>query len=215
MWTLRAVTCHRVRVGLLAGFLLLVHLHLLLMPGAALGRSGCAFLTRTGHASYMPIPGLRVLRGLASWLGLLRMVAFLFALYVFGARSTLFRWTPTGHAFLRHHGRRGQSGEFLNVILHLLARGGDGTKAGSTSKAHVVMHADNVVKVGRIILDSVHTEWTTRHVWPVPILGFSRQANRDLNKRTSHMQFLQQTQGSNSSTLEDYNDIRPSLCAGK
>ena len=185
------------------------------MPGAALGRSGCAFLTCTSRMSYAPITGLRVLRGLASWLGFLRTAAFLFALHVFGARSALFRRMPTGRALLRHHGRRGQPRALLDVILHLFARGGDGTKASSTSEARVVMHANNMVKVGRIVLDGVRTEWTTRHTWPVPILGFSRQTNRDTNKRASRMQFLQQTQGSNSSTLEDYNDIRLSLCAGK
>ena len=153
--------CHRVRVGLLAGFLLLVCLQLLLMPGLALGRSGCAFLTHAGHTSYAPITGLRVLRGLAGRFGLLGMAAFLFASHVFGAWSTLFRQTPTGHTFLRCRGRRGQPGAFLNVILHLLARGGYGTKAGPTCETHVVMHTDNMVKVGRIILDGVRAKWTT------------------------------------------------------
>ena len=151
----------------------------------------------------------------AGCLGFLGMAAFLFALHIFGARSTLFRWTPTGHAFLWCRWRRGQPRAFLNVILHLLARGGDGTKAGSTCKIRIVMHADNMVKVGWIVLDGVRAEWTIRHAWPMPVLGFSRQANRDTNKCASHMQFLQQTQRSNSSTLEDHNDIWLSLCAGK
>ena len=69
--------------------------------------------------------------------------------------------TPTRHAFLRCRGRRGQPGTFLDVILHLLARGGDGTKTGSTCKVHVVMRADNMVKVGRVVLDGVRAEWTT------------------------------------------------------
>ena len=211
MWTLKAVTRHRMPVGLLAGFFL----WLLLMPGAVPGWSGCAFLAHASRASYAPITSLRVLRGLAGWLGFLGTAAFLFALHVFGARKTLFRWTPTGCTFLRCRGRRGQPGTFLNVILHLLARGGYGTKAGPTCKICVVMHADNMVKVGRIILDGVSTERTTRHVWLVPVLGFSRQVNRDTNKRASHMQFLQQTQRSNSPTLENHDDIQPSLCAGK
>ena len=165
--------------------------------------------------SYAPITGLRVLRGLAGWLGFLGTVAFLFASHVFGARSTLFRQMPTGRTFLRCRGRRGQPRAFLNVILHLLARGGYGTKAGPTCEIRIVMRADNMVKVGRIVLDGVCTEWTTRHAWLVPILGFSRQVNRDTNKRASRMQFLQQTQRSNSPTLENHDDIRPSLCAGK
>ena len=193
VWMLKAVMRHRVHVRLLAGFLLLVHLHLFLMPGVVPGWSGCAFLARAGHTSYAPITSLRVLRGLAGWLGFLRMAAFLFALHVFGTRNTLFRWTPTGHTFLWCRGRRGQPGAFFNVVLHLLARGGYGTKAGPTCKIHIVMCADNMVKVGRIILDGIHTEWTTWHAWPVPILGFSRQANRNTNKHASRMQFLQQT----------------------
>ena len=163
----------------------------------------------------MPITGLRVLRGLAGWLGFLGTAAFLFASHVFGARSTLFRRTPTGHTFLRCPGRRGQPGAFLNVILHLLARGGYGTKADPTCEIRIIMCADNMVKVGRIVLDGVRAEWTTRHAWLVPVLGFSRQVNRDMNKRALCMQFLQQTQRSNSPTLENHDDIWPSLCASK
>ena len=147
-------------VGLLAGFLLLVRLRLLLMLGAASGWSSCAFLACAGRASYAPITGLGVLRGLASWLGFLRTAAFLFALHVFGARSTLFRQMPTGHTFLRCRVRRGQPRAFLNVILHLLARGGDGTKVGSTCKIRVVMRTDDMVKVGQIVLDGVCAEQT-------------------------------------------------------
>ena len=210
MWTLKAVTRHRVHVGLLAGFLL-VRLCLLLMPGAVSGWSGCALLARAGCVSYAPITGLRVLRGLACWLWFLRTAAFLLASYVFGARSTLFRWTPTRCTFLWCHGRRVQPRAFLNVTLHLLARGGDGTKAGSTCEICVVMHADNMVKVGWIILDGVRAERATRHAWPVPVLCFSRQVNRDTNKRTSCMQFLQQTQRSNSPTLENHDDVMKPL----
>ena len=90
---------------------------------------------------------------------------------------------PPGTLFLGCHGRRGQPGAFLDVILHLLARGGDGTKAGSTCKIRIVMRANNMVKVGRIILDGVCAERTTRHTWPMPVLCFSRQVNRDMNKR--------------------------------
>ena len=111
--------------------------------------------------SYAPITGLRVLRGLAGRLGFLGTVAFLFASHVFGARSTLFRRMPTGHTFLRYRGRRGQPGAFLNVILHLLARGGYGTKAVPTCEIRVIMRADNMVKVGRIVLDGLRAERTT------------------------------------------------------
>ena len=149
---------HRVRVRLLAGFLLLARLRLLLMLGPALCWSSCAFLTRASRVSYAPITGLRVLRGLAGRLGILRTAAFLFASHVFGAWSTLFRRTPTGRTFLQCRGRRGQPGAFLNVILHLLARGGYGTKAGPTCETRVVMRADNMVKVGRIILNGVRMQ---------------------------------------------------------
>ena len=104
---------------------------------------------------------LRVLRGLAGWLGFLGTATFLFVSHMFGAWSTLFRQTPTGRTFLRCLGRRGQPGAFLNVILHLLARGGYGTKAGPTCKTRVIIRADNMVKVGQIILDSVRAKWTT------------------------------------------------------
>ena len=115
------------------------------------------------------------------------MAAFLFASHVFGAWSTLFRQMPTRHTFLRCRGRRGQPGAFLNVILHLLARGGYGTKAGPTCETRVIMRVDNMVKVGRIVLDGLCAKWTTRHAWAVPILGFSRQVNRDTDKRALHM----------------------------
>ena len=163
----------------------------------------------------MPITGLRVLRGLAGQLGFLGTAAFLFASHVFGVRSTLFRRMPTGHTFLQCRGRRGQPGAFLDVILHLLARGGYGTKAGPTSETRIVMRADNMVKVGRIILDGVRAKWTARHTCAVPILGFPSQVDRDMDKRTSRMQLLQQTQRSNSPTSENHDDILPSLCAGK
>ena len=83
---------HGVCVGLLAGFLLLLCLRLfLLMLSAAPGRFGRGLLAHAGRTSYAPITGLRVLRGLAGRLGLLRMAAFLFAAHMFGVRSTLFR----------------------------------------------------------------------------------------------------------------------------
>ena len=89
---LKAVTRRGVCVGLLAGLLLLLRLSLfLLMLRAAPGRFGRHLLARAGCASYAPITGLRVLRGLAGQLGFLRMAAFLFAAHVFGVRSTLFR----------------------------------------------------------------------------------------------------------------------------
>ena len=161
---LKAVTCHGMHVGLLVGFLLLVRLCLfLLMLSAVLGRFGHGLLARTGHVSYAPITGLRVLRGLAGQLGFLGMAAFLFASHVFGVRSTLFRRTPTGHTFLRCRGRRGQPGSFLDVNLYLLARGGYGTKAGPTSETRIVMRADNMVKVGRI-MDSM-TRVCRAHPW--------------------------------------------------
>ena len=75
---------------------------------------------------------------------------------------------PPGALSLQCCGRRGQPGAFLDVILHLLARGGYGTKAGSTWETRIVMHADNMVKVGRIVLDGVRAKWTTRHAWAVP-----------------------------------------------
>ena len=70
MSTLKAVTRHGVHVGLLVG-LLLLHLSLfLLMLSAAPGRFSRGLLARAGCASYAPITGLRVLRGLASRLGI-------------------------------------------------------------------------------------------------------------------------------------------------
>ena len=107
MSTLKAVTRHGVRVGLLAGLLLLRLSLFLLMLSAAPGRFGRGLLARAGHVSYVPITGLRVLRGLASQLGFLRMAAFLFAAHVLGVGSTLFRQMPTGHTFLRCCGKRG------------------------------------------------------------------------------------------------------------
>ena len=106
MSTLKAVTRHGVRVRLLAGLLLCLSLFLLMLS-AAPGRFGRGLLTRAGRASYAPITGLRVLRGLACRLGFLRMAAFLLAAHVFGVRSTLLRRTPTGHTFLRCRWKRG------------------------------------------------------------------------------------------------------------
>ena len=161
MLTLRTVMRYRVCVGLLAGFLLLVRLCLfLLVLSAASGSFGRGFLARGGRASYAPITGLRVLGGLAGWLGFLRTAAFLSSVHMFGVRSTLFRQMPNGRTFLRCHGRRGQPGAFLDVNLHLLDRGGYGTKAGPTSETRIVMCADNMVKVGRIVLDGVRAKWT-------------------------------------------------------
>ena len=84
-----------------------------------------------------------------------------------------------------------------------------------TCEICIVMCTDNMVKVGRIVLDGVCAERATRHVWPVPVLCFSRQVYRDTNKCALCMQFLQQTERSNSPTLENHDDIWPSLCAGK
>ena len=61
------------------------------MLSVAPGRFGRGLLARAGRASYVPTTGLRVLRGLASRLGFLGTAAFLFAVHVFGVRSTLFR----------------------------------------------------------------------------------------------------------------------------
>ena len=122
---------------------------------------------------------------------------------------------PTGRTFLRCHGKRGQPGAFLDVSLHLLARGGYGLKAAPTSETRVIMHADNMVKIGRIILDGIRTKWTAQHACAVPILSFPSQVDRDLDKHASRMQLLQQTQRSNSPTSENYDDIPLWLCAGK
>ena len=101
------------------------------------------------------------------------------------------------------------------MILHLLARGGYGTKAGPTCKTRVIMHADNMVKVGWIVLDGIRAKWTARHARAVPVLDFPSQVDRDTDKRASRMQLLQQAQRSNSPTSENHDDIPPSLCAGK
>ena len=106
MSTLKAVMCHGVHVGLLVGLLLFFGLFLLMLS-AAPGRFGRGLLAHAGRASYTPITGLRVLVGLASRLGFLRMAALLFAVHVLGVGSTLLRQTPTGHTFLRCCGKRG------------------------------------------------------------------------------------------------------------
>ena len=49
------------------------------------------------------------------------------------------------------------------------------------------MRTDNMVKVGRIILDSVRTKWTARHACTMPVLDFPSQVDRDTDKRASHM----------------------------
>ena len=130
------------------------------MLSAAPGRLGRSLLAHAGHTSYAPITGLRVLGGLASRLGFLRTAAFLLFTHMLGFRNTLLRQTPTGRTFLRWHKKSGQPGAFLDVFLHLLNRGSYGTETGATSKARVVMHADNMVKVGRIILDGISAKWT-------------------------------------------------------
>ena len=194
----KAVTCFMARVGLLAGFLLLVHLRLLLMLGVVPRWFSCAFLARAGCAGYVPIPRLRVLlRCQAGWSWFSEWRPFFLASYVFGARGTLLGWTLTAHTFLRHHGRRGQPRAFVNVPLHLLTWWGYSTKAGPACEIQVVMHADNVVEVDRIILDGVHAEWATQHAWLVPILGFIRPVDRDASKCAPRMQFLQQPQWGN------------------
>ena len=101
------------------------------------------------------------------------------------------------------------------MILHLLNRGGYGTETGATSKARVVMRADNMVKVGQIVLDGIRTKWTARHACAVPVLGVTRLIDRYSDKRASRMQFLQQTQGSNSPTSENHEDILPWRRAGQ
>ena len=88
---LKAVMCHGVHVRLLAGLLLLRLSLFLLMLSAAPSRFDRGLLACAGRMSYMPITGLRVLRGLASWLGFLRTAAFLFAAHMLGVRSTLLR----------------------------------------------------------------------------------------------------------------------------
>ena len=93
------------------------------------------------------------------------------------------------------------------MILHLLNRGGYGTETGTTSEARIVMRADNMVKVARIVLDGIRTKWTARHAYAVPVLGITRLVDRDSNKCASRMQLLQQTQGSNSPTSENHEDI--------
>ena len=211
----KAVTHHGVRVGLLAGFLLLrLRLLLLLMPSAAPGGFGRGLLARSGRAGYAPITGLRVLRGLAGQLGFLRMTTFLAAAHMFGVRSTLFRRMPTGRTFLRRCGKRRQPGAFLDVSLHLLDGGGYDTETGTTSETRVVMRADNMVKVGRIVLDGICAKWTARDACTMPILGFAGEVDRDLDKRASRMQLLQQTQSSNSPASENHEDILSWLYAG-
>ena len=173
----------KVHVGLFAGFLLLVHLHLLLAPDVAPRWFSCALLAHAGHMSYVSITGLGVLlRCLAGWPRFFWMTAFL-ASYVFGARGTLLGWMPTACTFLWHCGRRGQPGAFLKVLLHLLTWWGYSTKAGPTCK----MCTDNVVEVGQIILDGVHAEWATWHTWLVPVLSFFRLVNSNASKCTLRM----------------------------
>ena len=156
---LKAVTHRGVHVGLLVGLLLRLRLFLLMLS-ATPGRLSQGLLACAGHVSYMPITGLRALRGLAGWLGFLRMAALFFAAHVCGVRSTLFRRTPTGCTFLRCRGKRCQPRAFLDVSLHLLARGGYGLKAAPTSETRIVMCADNMVKISRIILDGIRTKCT-------------------------------------------------------
>ena len=100
------------------------------------------------------------------------------------------------------------------MSLHLLARGGYGLKAAPTSETRVVMHADNMVKIGQIVLDGIRAKWTERHACAMPILGFPSEVDRDTDKRASRMQLLQQTQRSNSPTSENQ-DIPPWLCASQ
>ena len=133
------------------------------MLSAAPGRLGRSLLARAGRASYAPITGLGVLGGLAGWLGFLRMAAFLLFTHVLGFRNTLLRRMPTGHTFLRWRNKSGQPGAFLDVFLHLLNRRSYGTETGATSEARIVMCADNMVEIRRIILDGIRAKWTARH----------------------------------------------------
>ena len=199
-------------VGLLAGFLLLVRLCFLLMPGVAPRWFGCAFLAHAGYVGYVPIPSLRVLLRRLSWLVTISSEwwpFFLLPACLEPGALFLGECSPCTHFPAMWCGRRGQSGAFINVPLHLLTQWGYGTEAGPTCEIRIVMHADNVVEVGQIILDGVCTEWATRHTWLVPVLGFIRPVDWDASKCAPHMQFLQQPQWSNGATLEHNDDIRP------
>ena len=78
--------------GLLPGFLLLVHLHFLLMPGVVPWWIWLCFPgLHAGHVGYAPIPCLRaLLRRRASWSRLLGMTAFLLASCMVWSQGALF-----------------------------------------------------------------------------------------------------------------------------
>ena len=193
----KAVVCLGVCARSIAG-LLLMRLHFLLPPVVVLWWFGCALLAHTGRTSYTPIAGLRIFLGCrVDWLRFPRMTTFLLASCMFGLATwtpmgTLLGWTLTAHTFLWHClGKRGQPRALIKVPLHLLTWHGYGTEAGPTRETRVVMHADNVVEVCRIIPDCIHAEWATWHTWPVPILGFVRPEDWNMSKCVPHMQLLQ------------------------
>ena len=130
------------------------------MLSTAPGRLGRSLLTCAGRASYMPITGLRVLGALDGRLGFLGTAAFLLFTHMLGFRNTLLRRTPTGRTFLGWRNKSGQPGTFLDVIFHLLSRRSYDTETGATSEARVVMCADNMVEIRRIVLDGIRAKWT-------------------------------------------------------
>ena len=116
-------------------------------------------------------------------------------MFGFGARApmgTFPRQMLTAHTSLWWFlGKRGKPTALRKVSLQLLTRHGYGVKACPTHEARMVMRANNVVEVHWIILDGIHAEWATWDPWPVPILGFVRQEDRNTHKCMSQMQFLQ------------------------
>ena len=153
MWTLKTVA----RVRLLAGLLLF---GLLLVLSVVPGRLGRSLLTHAGHAGCTPVAGLGVLGALDGQLGFLGAAAFLLFTRVLGFRSTLLGRAPTGCTFLRWHSESGRPGTFLDVIFHLLSGGGCGAGTGAASEARVLMCADNMVEVRRIVLGGIRARWT-------------------------------------------------------
>ena len=197
---------------LLAGLLLF---SLFLMLSTAPGGLGRSFLTRAGHAGYVPITGLGVLGVLDGRLGFLGAAAFLLFARVLGFRNTLLRRTPTGCTLLRWRNKSGQPATFLDVFFHLLSRRSYDTEIGATSEARVVMCADNMVEICRIVLDGIRAKWTAWHACAGPILGVSRLVDVNSGKRLSRMQLLQQTQSSSSPTWENHEDMPPWRRTGK
>ena len=190
---------HARHARLLARLLLVHLLCLLLAPGVMLWGLSGALLTHTSCASQTPIAGLRVF--LRCRLGRLQFPGMMTLLVLASSVFGLGAWAPMG-TFLRRMlttrtflwwflGKRGQPGALGKVLLQLLTRRGYGVKACPTHETHVVMRADNVVEVCRIILDGIRAEWATWYPWPVPILGFIRQEDWNTHKHVACMQFLQ------------------------